>query len=1758
MKHMFYLCILPTVFLCVFGVEISLQNSGVSSYQNTTINVTSKPTVLKPCETEALFLLRNGTLSPSAPAILHLPKRTYKPGVPFAFSLRVRNSKDLTKRASLVKAFYIEAYEVGASSPIGNFERPKTEGGVFITNCGAGYTDATATNDPSGFRPREEISLYWIPPNLNTSATISFRAVVKLTNSNDTWKVLASSEVVGSRKECFVGNGASYRGTGHVTVSGIECQRWDSDEPHSHFTRPDDFPDADLTSNFCRNMDNDTAPWCYTTMPHHSKRYETCAVPKCTDDFPSYFTDFGPGAGDAVLGKGRTKSGKIKLKTPFQNSSFEWVNFMIFEDGVVAFGNDSFPDHLQPTKFPLNRVETFQFNAALIAPFWTNIHRKNSSVGTGLIFFRETQDKITLRNITEVVNRQGSKSRDISNVASEFKATNVVVVTWYLVSDGETPTADGSVFQVVVAFGDDNVFLIYNYHMREWRGDFSAQIGYDISPDLHLNIGTRNTSTASVLSSYVKIRSNVGVAGQWVLLIPANTLSNNPKTTTVSPTTSIFTTEESTTVQNHVTDRMSAQVTTDEETTKKSDLAVSFTSVNSNAMILTATERQAPRCTLNQCSNGGTCIVTENSFICECRPGFVGRLCSRAINECASSPCSNRGVCRDHINYYSCVCPPDYSGVNCELLVDRCNPNPCKNEGICQSIHNSYTCSCVSGTTGTNCEHHSCVDGQCLDSRPCISDSGKQNCSCDISTNAITCTNTNDGHGNISHGGCPYDKSGYVIKGVITWSATKASSTSYAACPTPSTAQAIRHCDANGFWGLPDMSQCGMLGKTSRYLHDLSLVPITNDNSVEVLQILTNLTSLEAGSLRAYDITNIATTLTNIFHNLILVSYEDELNLLLVIENILMSSREERSLAGEQSSANARLISVIDVASSKLSLTNSTSTIIESNTTSVAAHLVNVIDFYGSAITFTMEGNLSLESQPPTTNTSSNIQASISLPSSIFLTDESLQRKIYYTLYKSPKLFEFVSYASFPDASQNTFLSSQVISASIGNRRVSNLSEPVKIVLTHNSSLQARPGFPKCVFWVPSSVGDGYWSSDGCNVNHTSSTQTICHCSHLTNFAVLLDVYNQNRNLDPTHELILRILTYIGCGLSVTGLLITLLSYIMFGKIKRDAPAKILVCLCVSLIALNLFYLSLTPAYYYNSKSCVAVSVLLHYFLLSALTWMGLEALNMYIALIRVFNTYYRKYILKMSLVGWGVPLIIVVIALCLHFLTEPVYIPMDDYKICWIRKEVFYGCLVAPFALIFAFNCIIFCLVLAQLLGLRSRKLKHRDSRKNHRKSSKHENGRRLRGAIGLMALLGITWGLAFVSIGEASLPLSYLFVIFNSTQGFWVFIFHCVLKKDIANIWQKILTCQGYDKSNKSGSKRWRSSSGVASGAGSRCTSVASRTQSLASIKSPPSISNSRKGSEATSDNKNDISQLSLYQSDPVGDIIIDNMCYARNEQPDQQLGIHPRLVRRIPRPSVTILSCSVAVQTDPGISDTGNADLSSQKFALPTAGADTVAEMDQNYDHENSEAVFRSNESGVYSDSSSSSSCHVEADVYENYVSESQNARVESTKLSPGADLENTTFETLSEELTALAKEIEIHLSNSSLARENAKCLSDNPICETETKSLDSSQSDSEDTPVTQAQVWKPPLVIKRSNDIWKQENVKSNADTTKTFTSTFAKTVGPEEKGNTSNEVVKTKIFVQKSDQIFLRKIRFSGKEKTPGVKSFVNTRFSNFT
>ncbi|MED6285814.1 hypothetical protein CHARACLAT_033058 [Characodon lateralis] len=43
----------------------------------------------------------------------------------------------------------------------------------------------------------------------------------------------------------------------------------------------------------------------------------------------------------------------------------------------------------------------------------------------------------------------------------------------------------------------------------------------------------------------------------------------------------------------------------------------------------------------------------------------------------------------------------------------------------------------------------------------------------------------------------------------------------------------------------------------------------------------------------------------------------------------------------------------------------------------------------------------------------------------------------------------------------------------------------------------------------------------------------------------------------------------------------------------------------------------------------------------------------------------------------------------------------------------------------------------------------------------------------------MGITWGLAFLGSGYVNYPVLYLFCILNSLQGFFIFVWICLLAK-------------------------------------------------------------------------------------------------------------------------------------------------------------------------------------------------------------------------------------------------------------------------------------------------------------------------------------------------------------------------------------------
>jgi len=101
--------------------------------------------------------------------------------------------------------------------------------------------------------------------------------------------------------ETVVGNGASYRGCQTKTELGFTCQPWASQTPHAHTETPQNYPEAGLAENYCRNPDGSSAIWCWTTDPFISSDY---CVPLGT---PSSFTVASPsppGSGAAPPGWG--------------------------------------------------------------------------------------------------------------------------------------------------------------------------------------------------------------------------------------------------------------------------------------------------------------------------------------------------------------------------------------------------------------------------------------------------------------------------------------------------------------------------------------------------------------------------------------------------------------------------------------------------------------------------------------------------------------------------------------------------------------------------------------------------------------------------------------------------------------------------------------------------------------------------------------------------------------------------------------------------------------------------------------------------------------------------------------------------------------------------------------------------------------------------------------------------------------------------------------------------------------------------------------------------------------------------------------------------------------------------------------------------------------------------------------------------------------------------------------------------------------
>ncbi|XP_075796555.1 adhesion G protein-coupled receptor G3 isoform X2 [Pelodiscus sinensis] len=402
--------------------------------------------------------------------------------------------------------------------------------------------------------------------------------------------------------------------------------------------------------------------------------------------------------------------------------------------------------------------------------------------------------------------------------------------------------------------------------------------------------------------------------------------------------------------------------------------------------------------------------------------------------------------------------------------------------------------------------------------------------------------------------------------------------------------------------------------------------------------------------------------------------------------------------------------------------------------------------------------------------------SSVKLPQGIF---QSLHNKTDHVKV-AIMVLNVEQWGLFKDPDQTgTMLDNVMVSVNVGDRETAAFNNCMELTFSH-SPLPLDTA-RHCVFWDPKKGLRGGWNTSGC-LTDCRERETVCCCDHLTFFTLLL-----NPSLDAFTAQRLSTIAKVGCGISMGFSVLTVGLYFVlrcaYKNFLSDNLVNIHMNLMSSLLLLNLAYLLNSWIVRLDRPGlCKGIGGVTHYGLLCCFTWMAIEAFQLYLLAIKVTNTYMRHYLVKLCLVGWGFPALVVTIAGSMNSYGQ--YAIKDaanqtTVTLCWIdagHALVHYITNCSYFGLILLANMLVLGAVVWKLCGLR---------RTTAGKEAKIEAWKGGLTVLGLSCLLGATWGLAFFTYGTMSVPALYLFTVLNSLQGLFIFIWFAVLyypKRDTA----------------------------------------------------------------------------------------------------------------------------------------------------------------------------------------------------------------------------------------------------------------------------------------------------------------------------------------------------------------------------------------
>uniref|UniRef100_A0A3P8SEB0 Adhesion G protein-coupled receptor E8 n=1 Tax=Amphiprion percula TaxID=161767 RepID=A0A3P8SEB0_AMPPE len=308
--------------------------------------------------------------------------------------------------------------------------------------------------------------------------------------------------------------------------------------------------------------------------------------------------------------------------------------------------------------------------------------------------------------------------------------------------------------------------------------------------------------------------------------------------------------------------------------------------------------------------------------------------------------------------------------------------------------------------------------------------------------------------------------------------------------------------------------------------------------------------------------------------------------------------------------------------------------------------------------------------------------------------------------------------------------------------KTENRTEMYSDVITAES----EAGMVTCVYWEDKRLGEGSeaakqkimrWSVEGCGVAFTNENYTVCSCSHLSTFALILQISDFLEWLNRMCVIVglfffaLAIFTFLLCSWNP--------------KINNTARLH----LCLNLGSSHLLLLW-NDRYQEDELACTVMAGLLHFLVVASFVWMLLEALQLHLLVRRLskVQVIQRDGLPRplLYLIGYGVPFVIVGVSALIY---------SDGYgateaKACWLsEKRHFNWALTGPVITVLGvsnkkisiFLKVIVFKILAQFV------------------------------------ILGCTW---ILGLYQTNLFFQVLFIVLNSQQGTFLFIVHCLLNKE------------------------------------------------------------------------------------------------------------------------------------------------------------------------------------------------------------------------------------------------------------------------------------------------------------------------------------------------------------------------------------------